>query len=170
MSKTFSFEPLRFCEEDVRRASEEWGCNCGPAALAAILGKTLDEVRPHLGEFENRRYTNPTMMKQALASLGATWFGARQRCFANYGLCRVQWSGPWLNRGVPIQARYRKTHWIASRCLGRSHEIFDVNAVSVGGWITSGTWKQYLVPWLLKQCVPNSDGRWYLTHVWEIRQ
>jgi hypothetical protein len=174
MSRTLkdvaALEPLRFNAEDLRRANAEWGCNCGPTALAAILGLTLAEVRSHLGQFETKRYTNPTMMKQALASLCVKWFSASQATFADYGLCRVQWSGPWLGRGIPIQARYRQTHWVASRWIGRNFEIFDVNALSAGGWITQETWQQCLVPWILKHSVPNNDGRWYLTHVWEIER
>lgn len=37
---------LRFTLEDAQRASQEWGANCGPGAIAAIMGMTLDEVRP----------------------------------------------------------------------------------------------------------------------------
>lgn len=67
--------PLQFCHEDGARAWREWGCNCGPTALAAILGLTLDEVRPHLGDFEQKHYTNPRLMAQALRSAGASWDG-----------------------------------------------------------------------------------------------
>jgi hypothetical protein len=161
--------PLRFDAADVARAAEAWGCNCGPAALAAIAGKTLDEVRSHIPGFEEKHYTNPTMMKEALASLGLEWSSGRQERFANYGLCRVQWSGPWLAERVPVKARYRKTHWIASRWAGWTFEVFDVNAISSGGWITEQGWKEVLVPWIVRQCVPGGDGRWHLTHVWEVR-
>jgi hypothetical protein len=32
---------LRFTAVDAERASDEWGCNCGPSALAAITGRSL---------------------------------------------------------------------------------------------------------------------------------
>jgi hypothetical protein len=46
--------------------------------------------------------------------------------------------------------------------------IFDVNAMSVGGWIAVSTWQNNLVPWLLKQCEPKANGNWHLTHCVEI--
>ena len=48
----------RFTLEDAERAGDEWGLNCGPAAIAAMNGLTLEELRPHLGDFEQKRYTN----------------------------------------------------------------------------------------------------------------
>lgn len=32
----------RFTMDDMIRANEEWGANCGPGAIAAIMGMTLD--------------------------------------------------------------------------------------------------------------------------------
>jgi hypothetical protein len=59
--------------DDLARANDEWGANCGPGALAAIMDLTLDEVRPHLPGFEAKRYTNPTMMFAALDGLKVKW-------------------------------------------------------------------------------------------------
>ncbi len=36
--------------------------------------------------------------------------------------------------------------------------IFDVNAMSVGGWIRLSTWQNDLVPWFLKHCEPTANG------------
>ena len=47
---------LRFNIADMERASDEWGCNCGPSALAAVTGRTLEEIRPLMGDFEKKRY------------------------------------------------------------------------------------------------------------------
>ena len=47
----------RFTAEAADRAYDEWGANCGPGAIAAICGLTLDELRPHMGDFEGKRYT-----------------------------------------------------------------------------------------------------------------
>jgi hypothetical protein len=38
-------------------ATEVRDGNCGPGAIAAICGLTLDDLRPHLGDFEQKRYT-----------------------------------------------------------------------------------------------------------------
>ena len=61
---------LLFDLTTAQQASDDWGFNCGPAALAAICGLTPDAVRPHLGDFESKGYTNPTLVAAALRSLG----------------------------------------------------------------------------------------------------
>jgi len=62
---------LRFTEKDAIEAADEWGFNCGPAAVAAICGLSLPELRPQLVDFELKRYTNPTLMAQILKNVGA---------------------------------------------------------------------------------------------------
>ena len=79
-----------FTLADARRANNEWGANCGPGALAAIMGMTLDEVRSHMADFESKHYTNPTLMFDALKSIGRPWRKHPQQCavWPEYGLCR----------------------------------------------------------------------------------
>lgn len=168
----------RFTPEDADRAHDEWGANCGPGAIAAICGMTLDELRPHMGDFEGKRYTNPTLMWQVLRSVGARFtvraghFGAAD--LPRYGLARVQWEGPWTEPGVPMRARYRHTHWIGSArrpaCGGGTLTgIFDINAIGNGsGWCALQDWEGTLVPWILEECVPRASGRWHFTHVVEV--
>jgi hypothetical protein len=52
---------------------------------------------------------------------------------------------------------------------GADH-IFDINAMSAGGWLPLAEWSQELVPWLLKQVEPKANGKWHLTHVVEIER
>lgn len=170
---------VRFTLDDAQAAADEWGFNCGPAALCAVLGQTPDKIRPHLGDFERKGYTNPSLMAGILRELrvpfrrtfeSATepWHGSVQ--WPDFGLVRVQWSGPWTAKGVPMRARYRATHWIGyKKNPGISHdEVFDVNAMCVGGWLSFGEWGTQLVPWLLKQCQPKADGKWWPTHCWDV--
>ena len=105
---------IRFSVDDAQLAADAWAANCGPGAVAAICGMTLDELRPFLGDFERKRYTNPTLMWHILDRLGVTWQAARMGTLAwdlrdtlwpRYGLARVQWEGPWTAPGVPIRAR-----------------------------------------------------------------
>jgi hypothetical protein len=161
-----------FSAAEAIKSSDEWGCNCGPGALAAILGKTLDEVRPLIPGFEQKRYTNPTMMYEALNASKTAWRIDRglaaTRFFPKYGLARVQWEGPWTEPGVPARARYRYTHWIGSHVTADRISIFDINAIAYGGWIHADEWTNDLVPWLLKELYPRANGKWHLTHVIEI--
>jgi hypothetical protein len=161
---------LRFGLEDAQRASTGWGANCGPGAIAAIMGMTLDEVRPYLGDFERKRYTSPTLMREVLDRIGRGYFFNKPPLtWPQYGLARIQWHGPWMTPGVPIGARERHTHWVASCRSGRRGiGIFDINAMSSGGWISLRDWGETLVPWLLKEAVPRADGQWSITHAIEV--
>jgi hypothetical protein len=165
----------RFATEEAQAAADTWGMNCGPGAAAAILGMTLDEIRPHLGDFEHKRYTNPTLMWSILRSVGATFIQNRPKTFPDYGLARIQWTGPWTKPGVPARVAYRHTHWVGVRTINAgSHvvsdeiEIFDINGISVGGWMPLAEWRDELVPWLLRECVPRADGGWFVTHSVEV--
>jgi hypothetical protein len=164
----------RFTLADMEQAADVWGANCGPAALAVVAGKTLQELRPYLGDFEQKKYTNPTLMFDSLRRLSlrgreVKYFGDFGAPWPEFGLARVQWHGPWTNPGVPPRVAYRHTHWVASQALeGGERQIFDVNCMNVGGWIPESEWSGHLVPWLLKECEPKADGKWSLTHVIEV--
>lgn len=163
---------VRFTIDDVQRAGDEWRFNCGPAAICAVLDMTPDEIRPHMLDFEGKGYTNPTLMLDVLKNLSVryrqTYRGdapCSVPCIA-FGLMRVQWAGPWTKPNVPMRARYRQTHWVA--VAGR--EVFDVNAMCVGGWLPWNEWAFQLVPWLIRECYPKADGAWWPTHILEIEQ
>lgn len=172
---------IRFTAEDCSRAYDLWGCNCGPSALAACCGLTLDEVRPHLGNFERKRYSNITLMRQALQSLGCRtyyWSLNGPQLFANHGLARIQWHGPWTQPGKHWFERARKTHWIATHETPGSAEppggdvwVFDINIAMSGQvrWIPLHDWWNNLVPLILQTCVPGNDGAWSVTHAIEVR-
>lgn len=173
--------PLRFTAEDADRAAEVWRANCGPGAIAAMTGLTLDELRPYLGEFEAKGYTNPTLMWETLGRLGAKWRLIKPpTAWPRYGLCRVQWEGPWTAPGVPMRVRYRHTHWIgcislrplaASRLMDVEAGIFDINALGNGtGWCSLADWSNFLVPWLLREVAPKANGKWHLTHIVELEE
>ena len=158
-----------FTLADAERAHDDWGANCGPVALAAIMGITLDDVRPHMGDFEKKHYTNPSLMLAALRSLrrpfwkiGATW--------PQYGLVRIQWEGPWTQPGVPMLARYRYTHWVGAAQRGGETGIFDVNCLNNGtGWSSLADWSAVVVPYILEQ-YPKASGNWHITHSFEVKR
>jgi hypothetical protein len=168
---------LRFTLEDANRAYDEWGCNCGPSAVAAIMGMSLDDVRPHMGDFEQKHYTNPTLMWEVLRSIGRRWRidHARripEKVWPKHGLARVQWEGPWTAPGVPMRARYRHTHWVAAQ-MGKAPDdwgVFDINAMNSGGWVSLADWTRVIAPWIIRELVPRGSGGWHLTHVVEIEK
>lgn len=150
-------------------AAEAWRFNCGPGALCAVLGLTPDELRPKMGDFEAKGYTNPTLMADVLRAHGVRHRQTYRsdlpgRCRVAFGLMRVQWAGPWTQPGVPMAARYRNTHWVALA----GDEVFDINAICVGGWIALQEWETKLVPWLIREACPRGTGEWWPTHGWEL--
>lgn len=164
-------ESLRFTAEMAEEAYHDWGFNCGPASLCAMLDLAPDEVRPFLPGFQARGYVNPTMMQQALTLLGLDWrqtyrsddpFWARSlpHGFGARGVVRVQFGGPWTRPGVPMRVRYRHTHWAAFD----GEFVFDVNH---HGWLTRPRWAGWLLPRIIGT-IPRADGRWWPTHVVEV--
>lgn len=169
--------PMRYDADEAQAATNLWGFNCGPGALAAVLGVRPNEIRPVLREFEQKRYTNPRLMYAILRSLGLYWKPIKPWGWPRWGLVRIQWAGPWTAEGRPPKARYRHTHWIAtsnkqgklaSRADRGSCCIFDINAIRVGGWIAYREWDEQLVPWLLRRVEPEANGKWWPTHLLEL--
>ena len=171
-----------FTEEESRQALDEWGANCGPNALAFALGKTLDEVRPLLVGFEEKRYTNPTMMRDALSRAGVSFQIQKPRADDTMfqktkSLVRIQWHGPWTEPGANPRWAYRQTHWICTfrcddvslvrggdpwRCMNMPL-VFDCN----GRLKTYSDWNAEIVP-LLTKSIPRANGDWSPTHVWRL--
>lgn len=173
---------LAFSQDDCERAFVDWGCNCGPAALAAVLGLHLRDVRAacESAGFATRRYMSPTMMKTALAELGVKWHARKIGGIVDVidmprrGLVRVQWEGPWTQPGANPKWAYRHTHWVA--CWRQQAftaagavlaildpVIFDVN----GGLMQLERWEEEIVP-LITASIPRADGVWSVTHSWEV--
>jgi hypothetical protein len=163
-------KPPRFNVDDADRAHAEWGANCGPGALAAISGMTLDELRPHMGDFESKHYTNPTLMFECLKRLGVRHHHVRPipLTWPKYGLVRIQWEGPWTLPGVPMRARYRYTHWVGSARRGNVQGVFDINCIDNGsGWCSQENWTSIVVPYLCA-LYPRATGGWHITHAIEV--
>ncbi len=170
--------PIRFGVDEAQSACDEWGFNCGPGALCAVLHMTPAELRPHLRDFERKRYTNPTLMLDILRDLKIphrlVYRSDEPRGgleYPEFGLIRIQWGGTWTKPGVPMKARYRYTHWVACRwgdCAEHTCEMFDVNAVCAGGWLKWDEWAGSLIPWLIRECVPRCDGTWWPTHMIQV--
>jgi hypothetical protein len=166
---------LQFTYDEAEKAAEEWGFNCGPAAIAAICGLSIAALRPNLGDFESKRYTNPTLMFQILERLGVNYQSRMgtppAACqWPNYGLARIQWEGPWMQPGVPMAARYRYTHWVGCYMAGAGNVgVFEVNCLNNGtGWVSLANWMQITVPFIVRACHPRAYGSWHITHAIEV--
>jgi hypothetical protein len=166
-----------FTLEDFDRAHATWGCSCGPGALAAIAGLTLDEVRPHMGDFESKGYTDPDLMYSALSRLPLVWQKSHEvHGWPKYGLVRIQWEGPWTEPSAPPEERLRFSHWIGtSRKItdktDREIGVFDTNALANGsGWCSFHDWRNHLAPVLAKKHDRRASGGWHVTHTIEIER
>lgn len=168
---------IQFSSDEANLAHREWGCNCGPGALAAVLEISLDQVRPAVEAigFAAKRYVSPTMMRQAIPLAGGRIIrrnvvGVRsQRSFPQNGLARIQWTGPWTAAGANPRWAYRQTHWVATWRIGGGLGgwtlIFDINA----GLQRLTDWEKQTVPRILTECVPRNDGGWFVTDSWEVQ-
>lgn len=174
-----------FTADEANNAHDRWGCNCGPTALAAMLGLKPDNVFPHIPKFAERRYTNPSMMQAALRSLGVDYMevddtedreepsGRTDLRWPKYGLMRIQWEGPWLNPGVPVAAAYRYTHWVGVVCIEKGDPLFgrfpgrwlfDCNC----GWSGPNQWVESVVKPITSE-IKRATGGWHPTHRWELQ-
>lgn len=173
---------IRFTIADLERANAEWGCNCGPASLAAICNLTPDEVRLHFPTFKG--WTNPAMMIAAVDRVcqsRRSWTPTRDGHgidWPRYGLALIQWEGPWTEPN-PVRERWlqieraKRTHWVGvSRLqLARGGEdaatacIWDINAMGphLDGWLTMPVWESVVVPALTAN-IKRASGGWYVAH------
>jgi hypothetical protein len=153
------------------------GLQMRPWRAPAVAGLTLEEVRPHMGDFERKHYTNPTLMFAALGILAnvgilESWEIRKPALdgWPRYGLARIQWEGPWTLPGVPLRARYRYTHWVGCQHGRRSTGIFDINCINNGsGWVSLEDWRAIIVPHLTA-LYPRANGRWHVTHSIEVER
>ena len=164
-----------FTWEDANRAQEEWGANCGPGAVALMLGWTLDEIRPYMGDFEKK-----TLHQHHAHAPGAGQYRRHleqgqtkvnpDNGWPEFGLVRIQWHGPWMNHWAGKQ---RHTHWVgAATCQSTGTVlVFDINTLSEineTGGCTLDRWRMSIVPWILQHCEPKADGKWSITHAIEL--
>lgn len=169
-----SVPPLSFNSIDLLQAHDAWGCNCGPAALAAVWKLPLDHVRKAVPGFSERGYMNQLDMQAALARLRLRVTrehadgGTQHDVWPTHGLCLVQFSGPWCTSDkASTKWQLLHTHWVASKFDQTAGQrwVFDVNAM---GWLPMARWVNEIVP-LLIAAHNERDGNYWLRHSWEIR-
>jgi hypothetical protein len=112
---TLKTPPSVFTLEDSRLAFEAWGANCGPNALAQCVGYRLDQVRSFLGDFEQKGFMTPSMMKASIKRLARlNEMPPLLHGWPLYGIVRIQWTGPWTAPDANPRWAYQYTHWVHS--------------------------------------------------------
>jgi hypothetical protein len=146
---------------DVDEQFEAWGANCGPAALAALLGVNVARVRDACQPFPG--YTNFASMLRAIQRLGVE-AAVLRKDFKLHNLpldsrrwhgrmSLIQWGGSWMKPGVHPGAALARTHWVAVRHEGEV--VYDVNA---DYWLSIPQWEQFAK--VIMAEVPRCDGTW----------
>lgn len=156
--------PLTFGVAEQQDPYDRLGANCGPGALAALLGTTPHEIVPLLGpRFHHLGGTTEMMIEDILTRSGLDWERPVTPCWPDLGLVRIQWDGPWIDDRDPFE-KLRHSHWVLASTRGLPHVmIFDINAISTGGWLSLHEWSDELVPWLLNLAEPDAYGGWWIS-------
>lgn len=157
-----------FTPEELAAANREWGCNCGPSALAFALRASLSAARYAIQGFDEKRYTTPSMMKSAVAELGATITPVRkvtiESMFSEWmALVRIQFTGPWTAPGANPRWAYRHTHWVATWTERGVPLMYDANE----GITSLSAWEGDTLLRITSR-IERADRGWFPTHVWRI--
>ena len=115
---------LRFSADDIRRVKAEYGLTCGfckPVALAAISGRTLDDVMRVAIGGEIATVT----MRTALCRLRLPFRGCGVS-IPKHGLMIIEWDGP-------------PSHWI---CVSGDKLLDNHTVLSGRGWVSTGEWSR----------------------------
>ncbi len=142
-----------FTPPDVKQCADLWQANCGPCALAAVLGLKVSAVREFFADFDKRQYVNPTHMKAALTAAKVQFSTVKQT--PKRGLLFIQWGG---FEKAPIAAQYRQTHWIAVN----AGLVYEVNAGDdfEGAWVLAREW-ELVMPKMMLDVLPKQYNGQY---------
>lgn len=158
------FEP-----PDVDEQHELWSANCGPTALAALLGRSVADVRPLVETVQGGRFLGYMHAGHLLSALKYEGLRPSRREVIRKqrewpqgrGLVVIQIDGPWCNEGVNQKAAYRYTHTVASAFAGKV--IYDGNAAR---WCSREWWEENVMT-MLVQDERRATG-WYTRTILEV--
>lgn len=165
--------------------------SCGPAALTALLGRPLAEIRHAFpNQREGRTWTNLRQMRDALTALRVPWSetdaagevagvtGAEDARWPTRGLVIVQFRGSWDVMPVHHPAQLQRSHWIAVKphpTLAGVPIIFDINSIdefppmSLGWWDPIEVWSSMIAPQLAQSFGKKATGAWWARAGIEVR-
>ncbi|MCP3065292.1 hypothetical protein LXT21_41625 [Myxococcus sp. K38C18041901] len=155
-----------YAPPDLLEANGAWKANCGPSALAAVLGVPLRLVRGSFPGFPAKPWTTPTSMAAALAAQGLHHRVQQGMPRGDvHGVAFLQLRGSWDS--APERAQYRHTHWVGLHRDGGALSIYDCNTGSAGGWLPSEEWKVQVLAELLERH-RGASGKWAVRVVLEV--
>lgn len=163
--------PGLYTPPDCAQAYNDWKANCGPAALASLLRKTMAEVRDYFPRFPGKPWVNPTHIKAAMELAGVKYTATKkdetgQHVCPAYGLCFIQFDGPWSGDYAKILEAYRHTHWVAvSQTIGLPTRMYDINA---DGWLSQHDWGQTIEPRFMAEN-QKYTGTWWVRWACEVQ-
>ena len=107
---------MAFDVDQLLAAYDQWKCNCGPAAIAAVTQRTLLKVRNALDSLHRDGwpgYTTPADVCGVLRKLNCNHWAVRPKpTWPGCGLVKIQFGGPWMRDrlwGPPAV----RSHWVA---------------------------------------------------------
>lgn len=134
-----------FAPDDMERASDLFGAMCGHGALAAAIGENVMTVE-HVFERAGGWVNLPQMLKaiellprHEVHSQDTIWDRGRDEM----QLVLIQFTGSWMEPGVPPAARCKYRHWIAAK----GELVWDANESDF--WFSYAEWRDGIVPGLL---------------------
>ncbi len=149
MNATTLGRTLLFAPPDIEQQNAVWGANCGPGALAALMGIKVADVRPFVEHAQGGAFSGYMHAGHLMTVLTSAGYSPRRRNNkvvgavlwpAQMGLAVLQLDGRWLGDGVPFPVRFKYTHTVASAEGGAL--IFDANA---GEWLPFVTWNRQVM-------------------------
>lgn len=154
---------------DVGEQHDLWGANCGPTALAAILGISVAEVRPLIEQAQNGTFKGYmhaghllNTLKLAGKSVRRIDCSYRKICWPeDQGVCLLQFDGPWCLPNANPRARFRYTHSVAAAANGAL--VYDGNARV---WLRREDWEGKVLQSLIDD-VKRCTG-WYTSTVIDV--
>lgn len=132
-----------YCPPDIEAAMADWKASCGPASLAALLGRPVMAVKEFFPEFPG--YTNGTTMLRALELAGlSAGMKIQTGGWPKRGLCWLGFKGPWSV--MPFHIKIKYSHWVAVKTIADNTIVYDVNE---NAWLPLPVWERHVLPQLL---------------------
>ena len=174
-----------YIPNDLAAANDEWGANCGPGALAAIMGVPVAQVRDRFPHFPAKAVTNLTQMRAAAPSHvrvtpAAPADPAPRGPFpvVERALVQIQWTGRWTRPDANRQFAYidclKNSHWVAARLSTSASPgvwVYDVNVnwdgEIPGGWVPVATWATRIALMIIEE--KKARTGWYAREILQLR-